>query len=169
MTILDAKAYGAKGDGKTDGSAGLWDTHTRADGAAGTDPTVKDCPNSENTDDIDRFPEACQNALTALVRCDNYTDEWTIPSYHGVLPRDVDVESVCDEGCARSISDWRLAVDTYCGNATWHDGAAAGVLGFFVSQGIDETCQTYKKTGKYCNDIIYNFTLSESIDKMPTN
>ncbi|KAF4495466.1 Glucan 1,3-beta-glucosidase [Fusarium agapanthi] len=123
---------------------------------------------SENTLDIDRFPEACQNALTALVRCDKYTDEWTIPSYHGVLPRNVDVESVCDKGCARSISDWLSAVDTYCGNATWHNGAAAGVLGSFVSQGINETCQT-DKTGKYCNDIIYNFTLSESIDKMPTN
>ncbi|KAH7219761.1 pectate lyase superfamily protein-domain-containing protein [Fusarium oxysporum] len=240
------------------GSAGLWDTHFRVGGAAGTDLTVKDCPklsgkvnpncvaaslmlhltpdssgyfensydvwvqnlvtlgsiemvsplngvptldkpnrngfassilawlggsknitgqrnfegyriHTENTLDIDRFPEACQNALTALVRCDNYTDEWTIPSYHGVLPRDVDVDSVCDEGCARSMSDWRSAVDTYCGNATWHNGAAAGVLGSFVSQGINETCQTDKKTGKYCNDIIYNFTLSESIDKMPTN
>ncbi|KAG5827303.1 hypothetical protein H9Q74_002592 [Fusarium xylarioides] len=124
---------------------------------------------TENTLDIDRFPEVCQNALTTLVRCDNYTDGWTTPSYHGVLPRDVDVESVCDEGCARSISDWRSAVDTYCGNATWYNGAAAGVLGSFVSQGINETCQTDKKTGKYCNDVIYNFTLSESIDKMPTN
>ncbi|RKL32578.1 Glucan 1,3-beta-glucosidase [Fusarium proliferatum] len=124
---------------------------------------------TENALDIDRFPEACQNALTALVRCDNYTEEWTTPSYHGILPRDVDIESVCDEGCARSMSDWRSAVDTYCGNATWHNGAAAGVLGSFISQGINETCQTDKKTGKYCNDIIYNFTLSESIDKMPTN
>ncbi|TVY68502.1 Glucan 1,3-beta-glucosidase [Fusarium oxysporum f. sp. cubense] len=124
---------------------------------------------SENTLDIDRFPEACQNALTALVRCDNYTAEWTKPSYHGVLPNEVDVESVCDKGCAQAMSDWRSAVDTYCGNATWHNGAAAGVLGSFVSQGINETCQTDKKTGKYCNDVIYNFTVSETIDKMPTN
>ncbi|KAJ3466400.1 hypothetical protein MRS44_007058 [Fusarium solani] len=124
---------------------------------------------SENTIDIGDFPEACQNALTALVRCDDYTAEWTRPSYHGVLPEEVDVDSVCDKGCAQAILDWRLAVDTYCGNSTWHNGAAAGVLGSFISQGINETCQTDKKTGKYCNDIIYDFTLSETIDKMPNN
>ncbi|EKJ74240.1 hypothetical protein FPSE_05537 [Fusarium pseudograminearum CS3096] len=123
---------------------------------------------SENTLDIDRFPDACQNALTALVRCDNYTAEWTRPSYHGVLPNKVSVESVCDKGCAQAMSDWRSAVDTYCGNATWHNGAAAGVLGAFVSQGINETCQTEKNTGRYCNDIIYKFTVSETIEKMPT-
>ncbi|KAM5345868.1 hypothetical protein ACJ41O_011729 [Fusarium nematophilum] len=123
---------------------------------------------SEDTIDIGEFPEACQNALTALVRCDNYTAEWTRPSYHGVLPDEVDVGSVCDKGCAQAMSDWRSAVDTYCGDATWHNGAAAGVLGSFISQGINETCQTDKKTGKYCNDIIYDFTLAENIDKMPT-
>ncbi|KAH7163648.1 hypothetical protein DER46DRAFT_625780 [Fusarium sp. MPI-SDFR-AT-0072] len=104
---------------------------------------------SENTLNIDRFPEACQNALTALIK----------PSYHGVLPNEVDVESVCDKGCAQAMSDWRSAVDTYCGNATWHNGAAAGVLGSF----------TDKKTGNNCNDVIYNFTVSETVDKMPTN
>ncbi|UPK97333.1 hypothetical protein LCI18_008268 [Fusarium solani-melongenae] len=67
------------------------------------------------------------------------------------------------------MSDWRLAVDTYCGNSTWHNGAAACVLGSFISQGINETCQTDKKTGKYCNDIINSFTLFETIDKMPNN
>ncbi|KAG7417883.1 LysM domain-containing protein [Fusarium oxysporum f. sp. rapae] len=123
---------------------------------------------TEKTLDIDRFPEACQNAPTALIRCDNYTEEWTTASYHGVLPREVDLESVCDKGCAQAISDWRSAVDTYCGNATWHNGAAAGVLGSFVSQGINETCQT-DKSGNYCNDIINKFTVVNSIDKMPTN
>ncbi|KAL9573915.1 hypothetical protein ACKAV7_001947 [Fusarium commune] len=216
------------------GSAGLWDSHFRVGGAAGTDLTVKDCPklsgkvnpnyiaaslmlhltpdsselrylgqnlvtlgsiemvsplngvptlgkpnrngfassilawlggsknvtgqrtfegyrvHTEKTLDIDRFPEACQNAPTALIRCDNYTEEWTTASYHGVLPRE------------------RSAVDTYCGNATWHNGAAAGVLGSFVSQGINETCQT-DKSGNYCNDIINKFTIVNSIDKMPTN
>ncbi|EXL41482.1 hypothetical protein FOCG_16286 [Fusarium oxysporum f. sp. radicis-lycopersici 26381] len=123
---------------------------------------------TEKTLDIDRFPEACQNALTALIRCDNYTEEWSSASYHGVLPREVDVESVCDKGCAQAISDWRSAVNTYCGNATWHNGAAASVLGSFVSQGINETCQT-DKSGKYCNDIINKFTVVDSIDKMPTS
>ncbi|RKL15944.1 hypothetical protein BFJ63_vAg16419 [Fusarium oxysporum f. sp. narcissi] len=117
---------------------------------------------------INRFPEACQNALTSLIRYDNYTEEWTTASYHGVLPREVDVESVCDKGYAQTISDWRSAVDTYCGNATWHNGAGAGVLGSFVSQGINETCQT-DKTGKYCNNIINKFTVVNSIDKIPTN
>ncbi|KAM0211010.1 hypothetical protein ACHAQD_010475 [Fusarium lateritium] len=141
---------------------------------------------SENTIDIDEFPEACQNALTALLPCDNYTIKWTRPLYHGILPREVDVDSVCDKGCAQAMTDWRSAVDTYCGNATWRNGAAAGVLGSFISQGINETCQTDKKTGEYCNgkklysnmikfslltfaDIISKFTLAESIDKMLTN
>lgn len=95
---------------------------------------------SKKTIDIGDFPEACQNALTALVRCDNYTAEWTRPSYHGLVPQEVDVDSVCDKGCAQAMSDWRSAVDTYCGNLTWHNSAAAGVLGSFISQGINETC-----------------------------
>ncbi|KAL4727130.1 hypothetical protein ACLX1H_006031 [Fusarium chlamydosporum] len=121
---------------------------------------------SEKTVDIQDFPEACQSALTAVVRCDDYTADWTSPSYHGILPKEVDVESVCDKGCSQAISKWRSDVETYCGDLTWRNGAAAGVLGSFISQGINETCQT-DKTGKYCNDIIYKFTLSETLDKMP--
>lgn len=105
---------------------------------------------SEKTVDIQDFPEACQSALTAVVRCDDYTADWTSPSYHGILPKEVDVESVCDKGCAQAISKWRSDVETYCGDLTWRNGAAAGVLGSFISQGINETCQT-DKTGKYCN------------------
>ncbi|KAF5660662.1 putative glucan 1,3-beta-glucosidase [Fusarium heterosporum] len=124
---------------------------------------------SKNTIDIEDFPEACQNALIGLVRCDNHTATWTGPSYHGILPREVDIKAVCDQGCSQAISDWRSAVDTYCGTSTWPNGASAGVMGSFISQGINETCQTDKKTGKYCNDIINKFTLSESIDKMPNS
>ncbi|EEU38415.1 uncharacterized protein NECHADRAFT_106587 [Fusarium vanettenii 77-13-4] len=43
---------------------------------------------SEDTIGIDDFSEACQNALTALVRCDDATSGWTRASYHGILPVD---------------------------------------------------------------------------------
>ncbi|KAJ4160088.1 hypothetical protein NW754_003212 [Fusarium falciforme] len=124
---------------------------------------------SENTIGIDDFSEACQNALTALVRCDNATSEWTRASYHGILPIDVDVDSVCDAGCARAILDWQSAVDTYCGDSKWANGAPAGVMGSFISYGINETCQTDKKTGKNCNDIILNFSDTDTIEKMPNS
>lgn len=106
---------------------------------------------TETTVGIDDFSEACQNALTALVRCDDTTSEWTRAEYHGILPDDVDVDSICDAGCAESISDWLSAVDTYCVDSKWHNGAAPGIMGSFISHGINETCQIDKKTGKYCN------------------
>ncbi|RSL90064.1 hypothetical protein CEP51_000949 [Fusarium floridanum] len=124
---------------------------------------------SEDTIGIDDFSEACQNALTALVRCDDATSEWTRASYHGILPIDVDVDSVCDTGCAQAISDWQSAVDTYCGDSKWANGAPAGVMGSFISYGINETCQTDKKTGKNCNDVILNFSDADTLDKMPNN
>ncbi|KAI8660440.1 hypothetical protein NCS57_01021400 [Fusarium keratoplasticum] len=124
---------------------------------------------SEDTIGIDDFSEACQNALTALVRCDNATSEWTRASYHGILPMDVDVDSVCDAGCAQAISDWRSAVDTYCGDSKWANGAAAGIMGSFISYGINETCQTDQKTGKNCNDVILNFSDADTLDKMPNS
>ncbi|KAF5648626.1 putative glucan 1 3-beta-glucosidase [Fusarium sp. NRRL 52700] len=84
---------------------------------------------SELTIGIEDFSNACQNALTALV----------------------DVDSICDKGCAEAISDWLSAVGTYCGDSKWENGAAAGTIGSFISYGINETCQMDKKTGKYCN------------------
>ncbi|RSL41294.1 hypothetical protein CEP53_012846 [Fusarium sp. AF-6] len=124
---------------------------------------------SENTIGIDDFSEACQNALTALLRCDNVTSEWTRASYHGILPIDVDVDSVCDAGCAQAILDWRSAVDTYCDDSKWENGAPAGVMDSFISYGINETCQTDKKTGKNCNDVILNFSDTDTLDKMPNS
>ncbi|EEU39849.1 uncharacterized protein NECHADRAFT_79745 [Fusarium vanettenii 77-13-4] len=124
---------------------------------------------SENTIGIDDFSEACRNALIALVRCDDATSEWTRALYHGILPIDVDVNSVCDVGCARAILDWRLAVDTYCGDSKWANGAPAGVMGSFISYGINEICQTDKKTGKNCNDVILNFSDTDTIEKMPNS
>ncbi|KAL6401099.1 putative glucan 1,3-beta-glucosidase [Ilyonectria robusta] len=106
---------------------------------------------ADDTIGLSVFPEACRNALTALVRCDNNTREWKRAEYHGIMPKEVDVASVCDAGCAQSISDWLKAVDTYCTGLTWEDGTSPGILGSFISYGINETCQTDKKSGKYCN------------------
>ncbi|KAG7428355.1 Glucan 1,3-beta-glucosidase [Fusarium oxysporum f. sp. raphani] len=121
---------------------------------------------SELTIGIEEFSEACQNALTALVRCDNVTSECRSAAYHGILPIEVDVDSICDKDCAEAISDWLSAVDTYCGDSKWENGAAAGVMGSFISYGINETCQTDKKTGKYCNDVILGFSNSGSLESM---
>ncbi|KAI8721473.1 hypothetical protein NCS52_00594900 [Fusarium sp. LHS14.1] len=124
---------------------------------------------SENEIGIDDFSEACRNALIALVRCDDAISEWTRALYHGILPIEVDVDSVCDAGCARAILDWQLAVDTYCGDSKWADGAPAGVMGSFILYGIKETCQTDKKTGKNCNDVIPKFSDADTIEKMLDN
>ncbi|KAG6979853.1 WSC domain-containing protein [Fusarium oxysporum f. sp. conglutinans] len=124
---------------------------------------------SELTIGIEEFSEACQNALTALVRCDNIISEWRSAAYHGILPIEVDVDSICDKDCAEAISDWLSAVDTYCGDSKWENGAAAGVMGSFISYGINETCQTDKKTGKYCNDVILGFSNSGSLESMPNS
>lgn len=100
---------------------------------------------------LDAFPEACQNALTAVVHCDQLTKGWTFADYHGILNKDDDIESVCDEGCSQSIADWRKAVHTYCDGYEWEGGATPDVLGSFVSYGLNETCQQEKGTGKNCN------------------
>ncbi|KAH7305819.1 pectate lyase superfamily protein-domain-containing protein, partial [Stachybotrys elegans] len=87
----------------------------------------------EGTAGLDVFPAACQNALKALVRCDNGTSEWTTPEYHGIMPDEVDVNSVCDAGCAQSISDWTKATDV--------------IAGFGDAEGIDAM-----KTAELCSD-----------------
>ncbi|KAF7556581.1 hypothetical protein G7Z17_g1326 [Cylindrodendrum hubeiense] len=124
---------------------------------------------TENTIGLSVFPDTCKNALTALVRCDNNTRGWKRAEYHGIMPKEIDVNSVCDVGCAQSISDWLKAVDTYCAGLEWEDGTAPGILGSFISYGINETCQTDKKSGRYCNDIIAGFSDIESLKDMPKN
>ncbi|RYP62497.1 hypothetical protein DL769_007276 [Monosporascus sp. CRB-8-3] len=122
---------------------------------------------TEGTLGLGVFPDACQNALTALVRCDNATREWTRAQYHGIMPSEVGVDSVCNASCAQSISDWSNAVDTYCAGLEWDGSATPGIMGSFISYGINETCQTDKKSGRYCNDVIVEFSDAESIEDIP--
>lgn len=59
-----------------------------------------------------KLPAACQNALQAAILCDDVTRPWTQASYHGSSGNATLMKSICDAGCARSLTQWVKGVVT---------------------------------------------------------
>lgn len=122
--------------------------------------------NLTNTD----FSDICKTALTATITCDNTTREWTSPSYHGSLGNATPQTQVCDASCGTSLSSWYHGVSSSCAGFAW-PGAVVPPLnmtGGYIWYGFNETCQQDTQTGLFCSDTIANFTLSASLESMPT-
>jgi hypothetical protein len=98
-----------------------------------------------------KFPKTCQNALSAVIKCDDYTRAWTEASYHGDLGNMTLTNSICDLGCSTSINSWISGVNTYCNGYKFDDGSPPAVLGRYILYGVQETCQKDPSSGAYCN------------------
>lgn len=87
-----------------------------------------------------KLPAACRNALEAAILCDDYTRSWTQASYHGDLNNVTLTDSICEPGCASSLTTWIAGVNTYCSGYTFDDESPPAMLGKYISYGVDETC-----------------------------
>ncbi|KAI8648701.1 Pectin lyase fold virulence factor [Fusarium keratoplasticum] len=112
------------------------------------------------------LPDPCKTALSAKVLCDYWVQSFAEPAYHGSLGNASLTDSVCDEGCGESLRSWFTNVNTNCEGYTVA-GDIPTLYGGRMWAGYNGTCLTDPETGKYCNDIIAEFTTVSSIDDMP--
>ncbi|KAH7147069.1 pectate lyase superfamily protein-domain-containing protein [Dactylonectria estremocensis] len=110
--------------------------------------------------------QACRTALTAKVKCHDYTQKFTTPQYHSILDRaDVKIAWVCADECKQSVDQWVDSVERVCKGQTWANGAPAAYMGGYVQYGLKEQCQKDDGTSKWCNDIIAEFGNFSSFDE----
>jgi hypothetical protein len=103
---------------------------------------------SESLQDA-RLSAPCTAALSGLIRCDTYTQNFQNPSYRGSLNATL-AESVCDSGCGISLQNWFASVSHSC-QGQLLDGVSSTKVGGFIWAGYNETCLKDPKTGLYCN------------------
>ncbi|KAK1767906.1 pectate lyase superfamily protein-domain-containing protein [Phialemonium atrogriseum] len=115
------------------------------------------------------FSEQCKTALTATLACVDQTMQWTSPAYRGSLGNATLQDEVCDVGCRSSLASWYQGVSTSCADYTWNSGAPLEMAGGYVWYGYNESCLTDTSTGRYCNDVIDEFSETETLDGMPNS
>ena len=113
------------------------------------------------------FSATCKTALTATLACADETMQWTSPGYHGSLGNATLQDQVCDVGCRTSLASWYQGVSTNCAGYTWSSGAPLEMAGGYIYYGYNESCLADSSTGRYCNDIIDEFSETETLDAMP--
>ncbi|RPA79578.1 pectin lyase-like protein [Ascobolus immersus RN42] len=107
----------------------------------------------------------CKTALLQTIKCDGYMIGFQDPGYRGSLDNAEQTASVCDTGCGASLKSWYDNVASNCRGHTVRD-AVPTKQGGTIWAGYNETC--FKDaTGRYCNDIIDEFTLVDNIKAMP--
>ncbi|KAK2846374.1 hypothetical protein FQN49_005788 [Arthroderma sp. PD_2] len=110
----------------------------------------------------------CMNAVAQRIICHPHLLQWQSPSYHGPPDLKELTDYVCDKGCGESLKSWFDTVSLACSgqNIT---GAIPTILGGYIYQGYNETCHLDKDSGRYCNDVIAEFTTVPDVWHMPTN
>ncbi|KAF2743764.1 carbohydrate-binding module family 50 protein [Sporormia fimetaria CBS 119925] len=120
-----------------------------------------------SADELDvTLGDVCIKALSGDINCISYVQTFMMPKYHGSLEDVQTTDSVCTTDCSASLSSWFKSVSTSCAGKTL-GGAVPMKFGGYMWAGFNETCVKDPKTKQYCNDIIANFTLVDTIQEMP--
>ncbi|KAF6804656.1 hypothetical protein CMUS01_14800 [Colletotrichum musicola] len=77
-------------------------------------------------------------------------------------------EQLCDVGCGQSLASWYDGVSKCCGYYKWPSGAPLDMLGGYVWYGYNEMCSKDPVTGKFCSDVIDDFSLDDADGTIPT-
>ncbi|KKY30835.1 hypothetical protein UCDDA912_g09216 [Diaporthe ampelina] len=111
-------------------------------------------------------PLVCKTALGSEVNCHGFVQRFRTPAWRGTPSDPSLLPLVCASSCASSLNSWVGAVRRDCRG---YNISAANPIspGAIMLEGVRETCQVDEDGKTYCNDVIDNFTLVESIDKMP--
>jgi hypothetical protein len=106
-----------------------------------------------NETDLDdhRLPSNCKAALAQKILCDDYTQDWTNPMFHGSLGNITLTDSVCDTGCSASLKSYFGNSQSACAGFNISD-ALPEMLGGRIWAGYNETClKSTDGTNRYCN------------------
>jgi hypothetical protein len=111
-------------------------------------------------------PLACKASLGSEINCHGFVQRFRSPAWRGTPSDPSLLPLVCASSCASSLNSWVGAVRRDCRG---YNVSAANPIspGATMLEGVRETCQVDQDGETYCNNVIDNFTLVESIDKMP--
>ncbi|KAH6964590.1 hypothetical protein DER45DRAFT_642022 [Fusarium avenaceum] len=96
--------------------------------------------------------KACGVAISTEIDCHREAIGFLNGGWHGSLENDTLTDAVCTETCSQSLRNWVSTVSEDCED---EDKAGAGLR---IWAGWNATCLKDTKTGRYCNDIILDFT-----------
>ncbi|EWG51882.1 hypothetical protein FVEG_10741 [Fusarium verticillioides 7600] len=96
--------------------------------------------------------KACDKAMSADIDCDREVISFLNGGWYGSLESEELTDAVCTKACSQSLQDWIANVSKDC-----EDEAKAQAVGR-IWTGWNATCLKDTKTGRYCNDIIADFT-----------
>ncbi|KAK3906119.1 hypothetical protein C8A05DRAFT_12142 [Staphylotrichum tortipilum] len=117
----------------------------------------------------DPFSEQCKTALTGTLACAAETKKWMSPGVRGTLDDAALQDEVCDAGCGASLAAWYRQVSASCVEYRWAEGAPLEMAGGYIWYGYNESCLTESQTGRYCSDVINEFSDSETLAEMPNS
>ncbi|KAF5723671.1 hypothetical protein FMUND_1605 [Fusarium mundagurra] len=96
--------------------------------------------------------KACDKAMSADIDCDREVISFLNGGWYGSLDSEELTDTVCTKACSLSLQDWIANVSKDCED----EDKARGITRIWT--GWNSTCLKDTKTGRYCNDIIADFT-----------
>ncbi|KAF5545455.1 hypothetical protein FNAPI_9131 [Fusarium napiforme] len=105
--------------------------------------------------------KACDKAMSADIDCDREVISFLNGGWYGSLESEELTDAVCTKACSQSLQDWIANVSKDCDD----EDQAKGVNRIWT--GWNATCLKDTKTGRYCNDIIADFTDVGEDEELP--
>ncbi|KAF5982591.1 hypothetical protein FBULB1_4208 [Fusarium bulbicola] len=102
----------------------------------------------------------CDKAMSADIDCDREVISFLNGGWYGSLDSEALTDAVCTKACSQSLQDWVTNVSKDC-----EEDKARG--GLRIWTGWNATCLRDTKTGRYCNDIIADFTDVGEDEELP--
>ncbi|KAH7147634.1 DHS-like NAD/FAD-binding domain-containing protein [Fusarium sp. MPI-SDFR-AT-0072] len=105
--------------------------------------------------------KACDKAMSADIDCNKKAFSFINGGWYGSLDSESLTDAVCTHTCSQSLQDWVTNVSKDCED---EDKARSGLR---IWTGWNATCLKDTKTGRYCNDIIEDFTDVGEDEELP--
>ncbi|KAF4957026.1 hypothetical protein FGADI_3440 [Fusarium gaditjirri] len=105
--------------------------------------------------------KACDKAKAADIDCHKKAFSFINGGWYGSLDSEALTDAVCTHTCSQSLQDWVANVSEDCEE---EDSARYGLR---IWTGWNATCLKDTKTGRYCNDIIGDFTDVGEDEELP--
>ncbi|KAG5744292.1 hypothetical protein H9Q72_012610 [Fusarium xylarioides] len=117
--------------------------------------------------------KACEKVLTAEVDCDEYIRDLTDPDeFRGETDEDMEMApTICNKQCSDSFQSWYQKLTKECADEDFGSEYYPPNLfiysGNVTSSGWNQTCAKDPKTGRFCGEILDEFSELKDDEEMP--
>ncbi|KAF5254991.1 hypothetical protein FOXYS1_14316 [Fusarium oxysporum] len=127
-------------------------------------------PGDFNPEDV-WVGSACEKVLRTEIDCDKYIFEFTVPEFRGQSSKDLEMaDTICSNRCSDSLRNWYPKLVKECAEEDFMSDTYPTnywlYIGNSMSSGWNQTCAKDPKTGRYCGEIINEFSKVEDDEEM---